>query len=190
MNVFSPNRTIAARPPPTEFPKSLKINKKLKMDGLKLLSKIPNDSVSASFFDPQYRGVYDMLEYGNEDTSRNNKRVKIPQMDNETISKFIREMTRILIPSGHLFLWLDKFHLCTNFREWFEHTRLHSVDMITWNKQKIGLGYRTRHTSEFLLILQKEPKRAKGVWTLRNIPDVWSEKIPPPNTKNIIIQNR
>ena len=28
----------------------------------------------------------------------------------------------------------------------------HKVDMITWNKKKIGLGYRARHTSEFLIV--------------------------------------
>lgn len=85
-------------------------------------------------------------------------------------------------------MWLDKFHLCTNFREWFKDTCLHSVDLITWNKEKIGLGYRARHMSEFLLVLQKEPKRAKGVWSLRDIPDVWCEKaLPPPN--NTCTQN-
>ena len=81
----------------------------------------------------------------------------------------------VLVPSGHLFLWLDKFHLCTNFKDWFDSTCVHAVDMITWNKKKIGLGYHARHTSEFVTILQKEPKRAKGCWTLRNIPDVWDE---------------
>ena len=52
--------------------------------------------------------------------------------------------------------------------------------MITWNKQKIGMGYRTRRKSEFLLILQKKPILAKSTWSLHNIPDVWDEKV----TKN------
>ncbi len=194
MSVFSSTRTLTT--PKVTLPPRLKINKKLKMDGLKFLSNIPDDSIPVSFFDPQYRGVYEQMKYGNEDTSRNHKRVEIPQMSNNTISEFISEIARVLIPSGHLFLWLDKFHLCTDHREWFESTCLNTVDMITWNKKKIGLGYRARHTSEFLLVLQKEPKRAKGCWTLRNIPDVWDEKIPPPqhkkyhHTKPIDLQTR
>ena len=166
------------------LPRMLKSNKKLRMDGLKFLSKISDNSIPVSFFDPQYRGIYEQMKYGNEATSLNHKRVEIPQMDDIIISEFIHELARVLIPSGHLFLWLDKFHLCTNFRDWLHSsTCLHTVDMITWNKKKIGLGYRTRHTSEFLMVLQKEPKRAKGCWTLRDIPDVWDEKVPRPQTK-------
>lgn len=157
---------------------NLPVNKKNHSDGLVFMRPLKNNSIAAAFLDPQYRGVYDMMEYGNESTSRNWRRVEKPQMNNDTIKQFIQEIARVLVPSGHLFLWLDKFHLCTNYKTWFEDTCLKAVDLITWNKKKIGLGYRTRHTSEFLIVLQKEPKRAKGVWMLRNIPDVWDEKAP------------
>jgi site-specific DNA-methyltransferase (adenine-specific) len=39
------------------------------------------------------------------------------------------------------------------------------------------MGYRTRRFSEHLIIFQKPPKRAKGVWRIHDIPDVWTEKI-------------
>ena len=39
------------------------------------------------------------------------------------------------------------------------------------------MGYRSRRFSEHLLILQKLPVRAKGIWIIHNIPDVWDEKI-------------
>ena len=42
---------------------------------------------------------------------------------------------------------------------------------------KIGMGYRTRRKSEYLVIIQKSPRQAKSTWTLHNIPDVWDEKI-------------
>ena len=152
------------------------------------------DSMPVVFFDPQYRGVYEKMAYGNELTSRNYRRVLIPQMQDKAIADFVGQITRVLMPSGHLFLWTDKFHLCTNFREWLRGTELKVVDMITWNKEKIGLGYRTRHTSEFLIILQKKPKRAKGVWMARNIPDVWNEKAPRreayQHAKPICLQSR
>ena len=175
MTVFSTTRTI--RSPKVAMP-NISINSRVKQDGLKFMSHLPSASISVAFFDPQYRGVYEKMAYGNEFTSRNYKRVKIPQMHDDLIVKFVKELSRILSPSGHLFLWVDKFHLCTNFKEWFVGTDLEAVDMITWNKLRMGLGYRSRHTSEFLVVLQKSPKRAKGVWMLRDIPDVWDEKQP------------
>ena len=86
-------------------------------------------------------------------------------------------MSHILVPSGHLFLWIDKFHLCEGVKMWIQGTGLEIVDLITWNKGRIGMGYRTRRTSEYCLVIQKPPKRAKGVWTRHDIPDTWNEKI-------------
>ncbi len=51
------------------------------------------------------------------------------------------------------------------------------MDLITWDKGRIGMGYRTRRKSEYLLVLQKSPNKAKGYWTRHDIPDVWTEKI-------------
>ncbi len=174
-------------------PDKLPANAKIKMDGLKFLNYLPSDCASAAFFDPQFRGVYDKMKYGNEATSRNNVRVKLPQMSEDLIVIFVNEISRVLVPSGHLFLWMDKFHLCSDFQNWCNGTRLTVVDLITWDKGRIGLGYRTRHRSEFCMILQKEPRRAKGVWTLRNIPDVWQEKITEkthPHNKPIQLQSK
>ena len=189
-SVFSPIRTIEA--PKIKLPLDLPLNTKLQMGGLELMGKLLDDTVPVVFFDPQFRGVYDKMRYGNEDTSRNNVRVKLPQMDESIIIDFVKEISRILIPSGHLFLWIDKFHLCSgDFNNWSDGTHLSVVDMLTWDKTKFGLGYRTRHQSEFCVILQKEPRRAKGVWTLRNIPDVWQENIPKkthPHTKPVNLQ--
>jgi len=52
------------------------------------------------------------------------------------------------------------------------------VDMVTWHKKRIGMGYRTRRASEHLVVLQKTPRKAKGVWKVHTIPDVWSESAP------------
>lgn len=187
--VFSNVRTLEC--PPFTLPPNLPLNERIIMDGLELLGMLDDATVPVAFFDPQFRGVYDKMKYGNEDTSRNNVRVKLPQMSEEVIIKFTKEIGRVLIPSGHLFLWMDKFHLCTDFRNWVNGTSLSVVDMVTWDKGRMGLGYRTRHQTEFCVILQKEPRRAKGVWTVRNIPDVWLEKIPKrthPHNKPVRLQ--
>lgn len=153
-----------------------KANKKNQMNGLKLLLEFNNNSIPAVFFDPQYRGVMDKMKYGNEG-ARQKGRSELEQMPDDVIINFIKEIDRTLIPSGHLFLWIDKFHLVEGIKPWFENTSLETVDMITWDKGKIGMGYRTRRKSEYLVVIQKTPKKAKGYWTAHDIPDVWLEKV-------------
>ncbi|MBZ7977803.1 site-specific DNA-methyltransferase [Campylobacter sp. RM12654] len=152
------------------------INRKLKMDGIKLINKLSNNSIKIVFFDPQYRGILDKMNYGNEGKKRGKERSLLPQMDEKTINDFIKEIERVLVDSGYLFLWVDKFHLAEGLQSWLSD-RMYIVDFITWNKQKIGMGYRTRRKSEYLIIIQKHPKKAKSTWSLHNIPDVWDEKL-------------
>lgn len=165
-----------------------KINYKNCCDGLKLISSLSDETVDASFFDPQYRGIMEKLDYGNEG-ARQSGRAQLEQMSESLIEDFIEEISRVLKPSSYLFLWVDKFILCEgSHKNWFEgySSKLHEnklkmnlVDMITWNKESFGMGYRTRKTSEYLLIYQKSPKMIKS-WTNKSIRDVWSEKIAHP----------
>lgn len=168
------------------------INKKNKTDGLKLLASINDKTVATAFFDPQYRGILDKMKYGNEGKSRGKARCELPQMDEDTIIRFIKEIDRVLKESGYLFLWVDKFHLCQGTLEWCVGTNLHIVDMVVWDKGKIGMGYRTRRKSEYLVILQKSPKRVKGCWNDHSIPDVWLEKVEKTHahSKPIELQRR
>ena len=153
------------------------INNRNKMEGLKFLNLLKDQSVALCFFDPQYRGILDKMKYGNEGKNRGKARANLKQMSVLNIIKFIKEINRILKASGHLFLWMDKFHLCSGFNHWIKNTELETVDMITWDKAKMGMGYRSRRQSEHLVVLQKKPRRAKGVWTVKNISDVWQEKV-------------
>ena len=160
------------------------------IDGLTLLNNINNSVITACFFDPQYRGVMDKMKYGNEG-ARQKGRAELTQMTEETIMLFIKETDRVLKPGGHLFLWIDKFHLCVGTANWFNNTSLSVVDLMTWDKGKIGMGYRTRRKSEYLLIIQKRPVKAKGYWTRHDIPDVWTEKITGkkhPHQKPFLLQ--
>lgn len=147
------------------------------MDGVVLLASLPDHCLPLTIFDPQYRGIMDKLAYGNEG-SRQRGRVRLHQMTEATISAMIGEIDRVLTPSGHLFLWVDKFHLCTGIASWLTGTDLEIVDMLTWDKGRIGMGYRTRRRCEHLMILQKRPLRARGIWIDHGIPDVVVEKVP------------
>ena len=144
--------------------------------GLGFLAAIPEASVALTVFDPQYRGVMDKMSYGNEG-SRQRKRAKLTQMPEEMIKQFLTGIDRVMRPSGHVLLWIDKFHLCEGVKPWLDHVSLEIVDMLTWNKGMMGMGYRTRRQSEYAFILQKPPKRAKGLWTDRRMIDVLEEKV-------------
>jgi len=163
------------RQPALVLPADLVPDTRLQAEGVDFLSRLVGDSFPLVFFDPQYRGVLDHQNYGNEG-ERQRGRAQLRQMSEADIIRFIAEIDRVLLPTGHLLLWLDKFHLCTGMRDWTARTALDIVDLIVWNKLRMGMGYRTRRVSEYLMVLQKQPRRAKGVWTAHDIPDVWNEK--------------
>ena len=174
--VFGNDRKLKS--PPLKTPRGLRLNERMKMDGRKFLSRLPDAGIPVAFFDPQYRGVLDRLGYGNEGQGRGRGRCELQQMPPETIRGFVTELDRVLMQSGHLFLWMDKFHLCSGFSDWLADTSLEVVDMLTWEKGRLGMGYRSRRISEHLVVLQKRPTRAKGVWKVHTIPDVWREAVP------------
>ena len=174
MTVFSNSR--AERDETTIAPAwPLPLNQPNLFDGEQLLGSLEPGSVPVCIFDPQFRGVLDKMQYGNEGVNRGRARSALPQMDAAAIGRFIRGIDAALSPSGHLILWVDKFHLCSGIGGWTEGLHLEIVDLVTWNKGKIGMGYRTRRSAEYAMILQKRPKRVKGVWQRHDIPDVWTE---------------
>jgi site-specific DNA-methyltransferase (adenine-specific) len=172
-SVFGHSRDLAQ--PKIAVPQGFALDERNSADGLALLSALEPASFPLCFFDPQYRGVLDRQKYGNEG-SRQKLRSTLPQMSPEQILTFIQAIDRALMPSGHLLLWIDKFHLCTGIASWLDGTDLNTVDLVVWNKQRMGMGYRTRRVSEYCLVLQKAPLRAKGVWLVHDIRDVWDEK--------------
>ena len=122
--------------------------------------------------------MLDKLKYGNEGVNRGAARSALPQMSAEMIADFLTEICRVLMPSAYLFLWVDKFHLVEGITPWLKHTPLlQAVDLITWDKTKIGMGYRTRRRAEYLVVIQKKPIKAKLTWKLHNIPDVIAENV-------------
>jgi site-specific DNA-methyltransferase (adenine-specific) len=173
-SVFGKTREIIQ--PAIALPDGFALDRQNRSDGLTLLRQLRASSFPLCVLDPQYRGVLDRQKYGNEG-ARQKHRALMAQMSEEQIREFIREVDRVLMPSGHLLLWVDKFHLCMGVGPWLTGTSLSIVDLITWNKRRIGMGYRTRRTSEHCVVLQKTPLRAKGIWKSHDIPDVVDEKL-------------
>jgi len=157
---------------------AIKRNSRNRFDGLSLLRSIYDSEASAIFFDPQYRALLDKMSYGNEGESRERKRVALPQMTDDIIDEFLGEIQRVLRPSGHLFFWVDKFTIGSGrhvryLRPW---RSLEIVDLIHWNKLRPGMGRRARCRSEYIIVVQKIPTRAKGIWNDHRIDDSWPEQ--------------
>jgi site-specific DNA-methyltransferase (adenine-specific) len=145
-------------------------------DALELLRVLPDCCTPLAFFDPQYRGVLDKLDYGNEGAKQRG-RFRLPQMSESYIDACGREIARVLVPSGYLMLWADTFNLCQA-----HHLRIADVlpvvDLIAWDKLgPPGNGYRSRRRGDYLLVLQKRPLRAKATWRDHSILNRWAEKI-------------
>lgn len=143
-------------------------------DALALLRSMEDRCTPLVFFDPQYRGVLDMLKYGNEG-ARQRGRFNLPAMTADYIDSCCREAARVLTPSGYLLRWSDTFHLCEG-----DHLRvseLKCVDLIAWDSLRPGNGYRSRRRGDYLLVIQKPPLAAKNTWRDHGICNRWPEKV-------------
>lgn len=152
----------------------LKYDSKQQIGGLRLLANVEDGAAALAFFDPQHRDVLDRQQYGNEG-ARQKGRASLQDMAPVTISAFCTEIERALKRSGHLMLWVDKFVIAE--RTWFDWIpgNLRCVDLLHWDKGRMGMGRRLRCRSEYVVILQKQPIRAKGVWTSHRLDDTWRE---------------
>ena len=159
-------------------------------DSLALLRSLPDCCTSLVFFDPQYRGVLDMLKYGNEG-ARQRGRFNLPAMTGDYIDGCCHEAARVLKPSGYLLRWSDTFHLCEG--DHLRITELKCVDLIAWDSLRLGNGYRSRRRGDYLLVMQKPPLVAKATWRDHGICNRWPEKITRrihPHTKPIGLISR
>lgn len=116
-------------------------------------------------------------------------------MTDDVISFMVEEAERILRPSSHLVLWVDKFSIGAgqHLKYLRRAKQLRVVDLICWNKMDFGMGRRARCVTEYLIIAQKEPTIAKGVWTDHRLPDCWTEGRNParhPHAKPHVLTER
>lgn len=148
------------------------------MNGIELLTALPDACATLIFLDPQYRAILDKQKYGNEG-ERQIKRVKLPQMSDDDIAFFVEEIERVLRPKGHLALWVDKFTIGEgHHHRWFRRTRsLRRVDLFHWDKTSFGMGARFRGQSEYAVLVQKAPFAAKGAFVDRGFPDTLPEAV-------------
>ena len=157
-------------------PRGLSFDRPQVMSGYELLGAVPEGFAALVILDPEYRSVLDKLQYGNEGARQKGRATQTVNSD-FMIARFIREAERALRPSGHIALWIDKFTLGQGAHLKFiaAAPSLQIVELIVWNKLRIGMGRRARCQSEYLIIAQKPPIIAKGMWADRTLKDTWSE---------------
>lgn len=155
----------------------IKHNARQRMDGLDLLRSLPDRSVALAIFDPEYRQALDRLAFGNEG-DRQSDRAALPQMDDDMIAAFMLEIQRVLQSSAHCALFIDKYALVSgSWHKWMpEISLMRAVDAQIWDKGRIGMGRRFRSRWEAMVIIQKGPVRAEGIWKNRGIPDICAAK--------------
>jgi site-specific DNA-methyltransferase (adenine-specific) len=146
-------------------------------DALELLRSLSSACTPMIFFDPQFRALLERQSYGNEG-KRQSDRAKLPAMSEDYIDACCREIARVLAPSGYCMRWMETFAVCEA-----HHLRvkdvLPCVDKIVWDNLRMGMGYRSRHRGDELLVLQRPPLRAKDTWWDHGIPNRWHEKVEP-----------
>jgi site-specific DNA-methyltransferase (adenine-specific) len=150
------------------------VNVAQRRDALDLLRSLPPACSALVAWDAQHRGVLDHLKFGNEG-ARQCARSQLSAMSEDYIDACIREIARVLTPSGYCASWVDTFGLCEA-----HHLRvagvLKAVDLIAWDSLRMGMGKRSRRRGDYLLVLQKPPIVAH-TWKDHGIPSRWPEKV-------------
>ena len=145
-------------------------------DALTLLRSLSDGCAPLAWLDPQHRAILDKKKYGNEG-ERQRERAKLPAMTEEYIDACCIESARVLKPSGYLMLWMDKFCLVEAHHHRIPPEFFERVDLIAWDNLRLGQGDRARNRGDYLLVLQKPPKKARATWSDRGIPCRWPEKV-------------
>ena len=145
-------------------------------DTLDLLHSLPAHCTPLTFFDPQHRSTLDRLRFGNEG-ERQRGRAGLPAMSEEYIDAVCTAIARVLRPSGYMALWADTFRLVEGHHLRIPRAALAPVDLIAWDNQRIGMGKRSRHRGDYVIVLQRPPLKARATWRDHSISSRWAEKI-------------
>ena len=131
-------------------------------DALALLRSLPDACARLVFFDPQHRENLDKLEVRQRGRAPEGA-LSAAGDDQRVHRRRCREAARVLMPGGYLMRWQNAFQLVQG-----HHLRvadaLQCVDLIAWDNQHLGKGYRARRRGDYLVMLQKPPIKAKATW--------------------------
>ncbi|WP_216361641.1 DNA-methyltransferase [endosymbiont GvMRE of Glomus versiforme] len=138
------------------------------------MTSLPKNSASLVFLDPQYEKVSTVLKLD----------YPLHFQSDYQISHILKEIERVLKPSGFCLLWVNKTILGTDrVPNWLlQASQLKIVDLLVWNKSRFGLGSWLRSQAEFAFLLQKQPTNSK-LFKNRSFGNVWTEDSLPANQR-------
>lgn len=144
-------------------------------EGLELLQSLENGSATLVFLDPQYEKADSVLWA---------KNWPVQGQTEYQVSAFLKEINRVLKPSGFCLLWVNKGFLSTDrLPAWLlTAPKLKVVDFLVWDKDFLGTGFYFRSRAEYAFLLQKKPVNRKK-FTSRIIPSIWEERKLFPSQK-------
>ena len=145
-------------------------------DGLELLRSLPANSAKLVFFDPQYEPANQVSRI---------KDWPLAYQTSAQIKQFLREINRVLKPSGFCLLWINKTLLIAGQAwDWMPlNLGLKIVDLLIWVKPHFGFGSYLRNQTEFAFLLQKQPTNHK-LFKNRGFGNVWAEDQLAVNKRN------
>jgi len=106
-------------------------------------------------FDPQYKNTSQTARH----IQQNYHALPNINQDEINIIEFVKEIERVLVPSGFLLFWIDdQILLKKNYLNWLPRN-LQLIEILVWSKGKyVGLGINYfRKNCEFALLIQKKP---------------------------------
>jgi len=136
-----------------------KTNEIIQDDCIKVLRKLPNNSINLIITDPPYG---DNVAYGwNNKVIKNNKN---PLVNCLALAEFYRILKKN--SSVYIFTNWKHYPFLTEFI--LRYTKFKIRHLVVWKKHNFGLGWAFRHQYELILVLEK----GKPKYNLTNFSDV------------------
>ncbi|MBI3891093.1 MAG: hypothetical protein HY303_06145 [Candidatus Wallbacteria bacterium] len=145
-------------------------------DCLRVLERLPAESLDLIATDPAYSGMNDHMKFGHgrivgrRSDPANEKWMREFTDSPETFLEFLRLCHRALRPDRHVYVMFDSFSLLSLghlVRQVFDVKGL-----IAWDKVRLGMGHYFRRQHELIVFAAKGKRKLAH----RAFPDVWRIK--------------
>lgn len=133
-------------------------------DALQLLESIPDKAIDLFATDFPYESLEEHRAKG---TTTRLVKEWFDTIPNEQFPKILREMYRTAARNSHLYLICDHVTAFV-MKPMVEAAGWKYWNLITWDKEKLGMGYHYRHRKEFVIFAEKGKRLINDL----SIPDI------------------
>ncbi|MCY9052496.1 site-specific DNA-methyltransferase [Bacillus spizizenii] len=154
---------------------SLELNRIYQMDCLEGLKMLPDNSVNLAIIDPPYSGLVNKSKQGSGGRMSNGH-IAFDDMSERAFQMFftqrLYEIYRVLEMGSHIYVYTDWKQL-RNMMDCVELSSFKLLNLITWDKQNMGLGSGYRQQSEYVIVASKGLHNS---FNLKNVSNVLKQK--------------